>query len=783
MNDNSELDLMRQKIEKLINQGFIKEASDVLNKYEHLFEENKWFLATKSVIYMLNGEIESAERILKSAIIKYPFNADTLFNLAYLYEQKQDYQLAYDYYLDAEFVLSPAEKENARQAAKKLKSICYDLISKQKIAIFVKPGLDNFIDDIVAELATDYRVRKILVNSYDQIDQGMEWADICWFEWCDELVIYGSKKEKSLNQKIICRLHSYEAFSPYIKQVNWPNVDKVIFVAEHIKQYVLGQEPSLQENQSIVIPNGININKFTYKEREKGYNIAYVGYINYKKGPMLLLQAFKAIYDHDSRYKLYIAGEFQDPRYVLYFKQMIEEMGLQHNIYFDGWQNDINQWLEDKHYIISTSVLESQHLSIMEAMAKGIKPLVHNFVGAKKVYHESYVWNTTVDLIKILEQSYDPRSYHEFININYNSNSQLHTLLHLMKQITQKKIPRVLPLVTVGVINYNYKHFLDDCLNSILNQTYHNLDILIIDDCSTDGSIGTINELQKKHSNVRTIFHEKNVGHAIKAIQEIIEYSVGDFILMVSADDFFAKRTAIEEYVNELLKNPEIDYVYGNLQVVDEEKKPIELWEYNDYLSDEIVKLVFERGGSGVIPMTAGIYRSRFYKSNKANWIHNEEDLVGADTYNSLVNAKRGWKTKYINKTLYSYRRHEKNMSTNGLKKRINSLVISLEYIVNNFSERIYLSEVDWDSIDSSICNLIKDYQIGLNYYKWFEYYHSNGFKLAGQEMSYDKKNILDSLNPLLELSEKYIKQSLDPQNPYYENSKRLLENIEVYLH
>ena len=41
----------------------------------------------------------------------------------------------------------------------------------------------------------------------------MIWADICWFEWCDELVAYGSKLSIAKEKRIICRLHSYEAFT------------------------------------------------------------------------------------------------------------------------------------------------------------------------------------------------------------------------------------------------------------------------------------------------------------------------------------------------------------------------------------------------------------------------------------------------------------------------------------------------------------------------------------------------------------------------------------------
>ncbi len=279
--------------------------------------------------------------------------------------------------------------------------------AKKRIVFFILPGLDNFIDDIIRYLSQKYDTKKVIVNHYDQIDEEMKKADICWFEWCDPLVAYGSKLEMAKDKKIICRLHSYESFTNYIYQVNWSNVDKVIFVAEHIKRFVLSKI-FIPQDKVYVIPNGIDLSKQEYKERKKGFNIAYVGYINFKKGPMLLLHAFKKIFDTDNRYKLHIAGTFDEERYRLYFNQMIKEFGLEKNIIFYGWQKDINKWLEDKNYLICTSVLESQGLGIMEAMSKGIRPLIHNFVGAKEVYPEKYVWSSLDDIVNMLSDENIP---------------------------------------------------------------------------------------------------------------------------------------------------------------------------------------------------------------------------------------------------------------------------------------------------------------------------------------------------------------------------------------
>ncbi|MEK8131743.1 FkbM family methyltransferase [Paenibacillus filicis] len=427
--ENAEL---KKKIEDLINKGFAAEAQLMLNQYESLFED-RWLLSTKSVIHLIKGEFDIAEQLLTNGLLKYPFNADLLFNSGYLYESKKDFQSAYDFYLDAEFILNESEKDSARNAILNIKSLFAYLVDKKKIVFFVKEGLDSFLNDIIESLSKQFKVKKILVSAYDQIDQGMEWADICWFEWCDELIVYGSKLQLAKEKVLICRLHSYEAFSSYIENVYWNNVDKVIFVAEHIKK-VVTEQTGLSEEQTVIIPNGINLDKFVFRERTHGHKIAYVGYINYKKGPMLLLQTFKQISDLNHEMELHIAGEFQDKRDYLYFQQMLTELGLKEKVFFHGWQDDVDQWLDDKDYIVSTSLLESQHLAIMEGMAKGIKPLVHNFVGAKKIYTDRYVWSTIGEAVASINSTYSSSEYRKFIEQYYSVEKQINEIKTLLEE-------------------------------------------------------------------------------------------------------------------------------------------------------------------------------------------------------------------------------------------------------------------------------------------------------------------------------------------------------------
>lgn len=333
---------------------------------------------------------------------------------------------------------------------------------RKRIAFFSK-GDDAFLGDIIEELSKISEAQKITIRTQEElklIDQWMEWADICWFEWCDGLIAYGSKLAIAKERKIICRLHSYEAFTGYPSQVNWSCVDQLIFIAEHIQRYVT-EAYKVQKEKTIVIPNGVDMAKWTYKERNPGFRVAYVGYINYKKGPMLLLQTFKAIYDADNRYQFHVAGRFQDRRDSLYFQQMVEEFGLRNNYFFEGWQEDLDQWLDDKDYILCSSVLESQNMSVMQAMAKGVKPVIHNFVGAKGIYKQDYLWNTIGEAVgMITDKNYDSREYKEYIEEKYSLARQSEAVSKMMDELVlqEKK--------TVG---FNYKDYWNQRLNSRFN--------------------------------------------------------------------------------------------------------------------------------------------------------------------------------------------------------------------------------------------------------------------------------------------------------------------------
>lgn len=307
--------------------------------------------------------------------------------------------------------------------------------------------MDNFLSDIINGLFNEYEIKKIIVTDYKQIEQGMHWADICWFEWCDELIIYGSKLPIAKEKKIICRLHRYEAFTDYPKNVNWDNVNKVIFVSEHIKD-VVTSKINLPYDKCEIIYNGINLNKFKYYERKIGFNLAWIGYLNLRKNPMLIIQYFNELVKKDRRYKLFIAGSFQDETLYYYIKDIIDRLGLNNNINFDGFiPNDkMNEWLKDKNYIVTGSISEGHPVGVMEAMASGLKPVIHYFPGSEKFYPKEYIYNDLFTFIKIIDdKNYDSEEYREFIKENYSLEKQMKEIKNVLDTL-EKVNPNKLSL-------------------------------------------------------------------------------------------------------------------------------------------------------------------------------------------------------------------------------------------------------------------------------------------------------------------------------------------------
>lgn len=106
-------------------------------------------------------------------------------------------------------------------------------------------------------------------------------------------------------------------------------------------------------------------------------------------------------------------------------------------------------------------------------------------------------------------------------------------------------------LVSIIIPVYNVKDFLVDCLDSVINQSYKNLDIILVDDGSTDGSGIICEEYARQDKRIRVI-HQVNQGLSA-ARNSGIEIMRGEYVYFIDSDDYIAKDT-IEVLFNTIKK-------------------------------------------------------------------------------------------------------------------------------------------------------------------------------------------------------------------------------------
>lgn len=95
-----------------------------------------------------------------------------------------------------------------------------------------------------------------------------------------------------------------------------------------------------------------------------------------------------------------------------------------------------------------------------------------------------------------------------------------------------------MPLVSVIIPNYNHERFLEKRLNSVLNQTFNDFEIVVLDDCSTDNSRQIIDRYRSHPKIKKVIYNEVNSGSAFKQWQKGIEWAQGDYIWIAESDDW-----------------------------------------------------------------------------------------------------------------------------------------------------------------------------------------------------------------------------------------------------
>jgi len=134
------------------------------------------------------------------------------------------------------------------------------------------------------------------------------------------------------------------------------------------------------------------------------------------------------------------------------------------------------------------------------------------------------------------------------------------------------------PAVTLMVITYNHERYVDECLRAVAAQTFTDLEVIVIDDASTDGTVERIRPwLDRLPFATRLLVNERNLGICATRNRAIAATS-GSFLCSVSGDDFYEPEKIASQHAVISTLDESVAMVFSNMRVVDDDGTPRGLW-------------------------------------------------------------------------------------------------------------------------------------------------------------------------------------------------------------
>ncbi len=214
--------------------------------------------------------------------------------------------------------------------------------------------------------------------------------------------------------------------------------------------------------------------------------------------------------------------------------------------------------------------------------------------------------------------------------------------------------------ISIITVVYNNEKTIEDALNSVLGQTYKNIEYVIIDGKSKDNTVSII----KEHENKLGFFISEKDSGIYDAMNKGILAATGDVIGILNSDDLYQDATVIESVMNQFIQNPTLDIVYGDLVYVksDNVDKVVRNWKSNPYHNN-----FFDNGN--VPPHPSLFVKKRIYE--EAGLFNLDFKLAADYEFMLRIFKKHNFKSKYINKVIVKMRLGgATNQSFSNIKKQ-----------------------------------------------------------------------------------------------------------------
>ncbi|MBB6610989.1 glycosyltransferase [Pontibacter sp. Tf4] len=212
------------------------------------------------------------------------------------------------------------------------------------------------------------------------------------------------------------------------------------------------------------------------------------------------------------------------------------------------------------------------------------------------------------------------------------------------------------PLVSIICLCYNHERFLEEALDSVLVQTYDNLELIIVDDCSTDNSPAIIEEYCRRNPQLRYISTGKNVGNT-KAFNTGWRESKGEFVIDFATDDVLLP-DRVGKQVNQFRKlGQNFGVVYSDAAYINDRSNHLYLHshKYRPAAEGNVFQEVLER--YFICPPTMMMRRTVLEELN------GYDETLAYEDFDFWVRSSRNWNYSYLPEVTTKRRLHAASLS------------------------------------------------------------------------------------------------------------------------
>ncbi len=240
---------------------------------------------------------------------------------------------------------------------------------------------------------------------------------------------------------------------------------------------------------------------------------------------------------------------------------------------------------------------------------------------------------------------------------------------------------------------YNVEKYIERCIESIVNQTVDSMEVICIDDCSTDGSLEVLNKFVKKYPVIKILRNEKNCGLGYTRNRGL-EIASGKYVWFVDSDDWISDTDAACKVID-IADNDDLDMlIFGLIQEFENEELKTAYENYGSKIETYGERIILGEDLFGIQIKDNSFIAPVCFKLFKRDYLSaiglKMPEVIHEDIMFSALAMLYAERVKIISDKLYCYYRHQNSITTNNynIGKKVAAYVYIVAELFDNLNKK-----------------------------------------------------------------------------------------------